>query len=64
MTVRRLRGKQVGPRCSFCPERASWRGVYFTRFACNSHHAELSAEDKRQAIRDSHESEADYAIRY
>lgn len=64
MTVRRLRGKQVGRLCSFCPTRASWRGVYFTRFACNVHHNELKAEDAEQMRRDSYESEADYAIRY
>lgn len=40
------------------------RGCDFTRFACAAHNAELLAEDRAQAIRDSHQSEADYAIRY
>lgn len=64
MTVRRLRAKQRGPRCNHCERRAVYRGCDFTRFACTAHHPELFAEDRAQAIRDSHESEADYAIRY
>jgi len=49
MTVRKLRAKQRGPRCSHCDARAVHRGVNFTRFACDEHLAVLQAEDDRQA---------------
>jgi len=48
MTVRRLRAKQRGPRCSYCTERAIHRGVGFTMFACAEHLDSLTAADRRQ----------------
>jgi hypothetical protein len=54
MTVRRLRSKQHGPSCSYCAERAVWRGVYFTRFACSDHKPQLDHADAEQTARDEH----------
>jgi len=62
MTVLKMRAKQRGPICNFCSQRANWRGVYFTRFACDGHHGLLIDEDERQRIRDSHQSEAEWSI--
>lgn len=63
MTVRKLRAKQRGPQCSYCSERANWRGVYFTRFACDGHHSLLIDDDAVQSVRDSHHSEAEWGLR-
>jgi tRNA(Ile2) C34 agmatinyltransferase TiaS len=52
MSVRLLRAKQRGPKCSTCGERAKWRGVDFTRFACADHEKELRAEDDEQVMRE------------
>jgi tRNA(Ile2) C34 agmatinyltransferase TiaS len=52
VTVRVLRAKQRGPKCSTCGERAKWRGVDFTRFACADHETELRTEDDAQAERE------------
>lgn len=54
MTVRRLRSMQRGPSCSYCAERAVWRGVYFTRYACEGHKPQLVHADRQQAIADDH----------
>lgn len=62
MVVRKLRAKQRGPKCSYCPERANWRGMYFTRFACDGHHGLLIDDDSVQMQRDSHQSEAEWSM--
>lgn len=54
MTVRRLRAKQRGPRCGYCTERAVWRGMGFTLFACAEHETQLRTDDADQARRDEH----------
>ncbi len=46
MTVRRLKTKQLGPKCSFCDEKAVHRGYGFGKFACGSHHQQLSEWDR------------------
>jgi hypothetical protein len=60
MTVRRLRAKQRGPFCSWCKERATHRGVGFTRFACVEHLAELEKADTDQSRLDQHETEGEF----
>lgn len=62
MTVRKLRSKQRGPRCSYCDARAVWRGVYFTKFACDEHKPRLDAADSEQTRRDSVQSDADWIL--
>lgn len=62
MTIRRLRGKQGGPKCSYCTERADWRGVYFTMFACAEHLPKLEGDDSDQAQRDSYQSDAEWSL--
>lgn len=62
MTVRKLRVKQRGHKCSYCSERANWRGVYFTRFACDGHLSALEAEDANQRIRDAYQSDAEWGL--
>lgn len=52
MSVRFLRRKQRGPFCSHCNERAIWRGLGFTRFACASHLPDLNAEQTEQNERE------------
>ena len=64
MTVYRLRAKQRGPVCSYCADRAVLRGCGFTKFSCNSHEHWLRDDDRDQALRDSHQSEADWRIGY
>ena len=60
MTVRVLRAKQRGPNCSYCANKAKWRGVYFTRFACAEHEGLLRTADAEQERRDACHSEADW----
>jgi len=60
--VRRLKGKQVGPRCSYCDVRASWRGYGFGKFACNAHITQLEAWDRRESAEDY--SDAAFYARY
>lgn len=62
MTVRRLRTNQRGPKCSYCPGHASYRGLMFTKFACKQHKPLLEAADADQERRDSYLSEAEYSI--
>lgn len=62
MTVRRLRAKQRCHRCDHCDARATWRGVYFTRFACEDHFGLLDAEDKGQSARDAYQTEAEWSL--
>jgi hypothetical protein len=47
VTVRKLRAKQRGPKCSWCDAKAIQRGFMFSRFACADHAAELAAWDAR-----------------
>lgn len=58
MSVRSLKAKQRGPRCSYCTERAKWRGLMFRRFACSEHHGRLVAEDQEQSRRDAYQTGA------
>lgn len=62
MTVRRLRANQRGPICNHCKARAIWRGVYFTRFACDAHQHDLEREDAGQGARDSRQTEAEWSL--
>lgn len=59
MTVRRLRAKQRGPRCSYCEERAVHRGCYFRMFACSEHLDKLTEDDAAQAAQDSYQTEGE-----
>lgn len=52
MAVRRLKGKQRGPKCSWCAERATHRGFMFGKHACESHMAQLVAWDEREQAPD------------
>ena len=64
MTVRRLTRKQIGPWCDYCPpnerERATYRGVYFTKFACSEHLHFLETDDARHEASDSYQTEAEF----
>jgi hypothetical protein len=62
VSVRRLRAKQRGPRCSYCPSLAKHRGMHFTKFACEDHRSQLVADDEAAAARDSLQSDADWAL--
>lgn len=62
MTVRKLRKKQRGPKCSYCPERAEYRGLMFTKFGCAQHKAALDAEDAAQERRDSYSTDAEFSL--
>jgi hypothetical protein len=62
MTVRRLKGAQLGPWCSYCtaaPFRATHRGLSYTKFACIEHLPMLQAADRKQAQQDSCETEGE-----
>lgn len=52
MAVRKLRSKQFGPECSFCDERAIWRGFMFNKFACAAHRSALVAWDRKATAPD------------
>lgn len=62
MTVRKLRTNRRGPKCSYCPDPASLRGLMFTKFSCKMHKPLLEAADAEQERRDSYVSEAEYSI--
>jgi hypothetical protein len=47
MTIRKLRKKQRGPSCSYCQEKAVYRGCFFTKFSCETHLSDLKADDKK-----------------
>ena len=49
MTVYRLRMKQVGPKCSYCDQRARYRGMMFAKFSCDAHQSELRAWDAKES---------------
>ena len=52
MSVRRLKAKQRGPFCTYCQERAVWRGSMFRKFACNAHEHWLRDDDRRDCADD------------
>jgi hypothetical protein len=62
MTVRKLRKKQQGPKCSFCQNKAVYRGSLFTKFSCEDHVNALSAEDKQCELTDY--SDAQFEAKY
>ena len=45
MTVHKLKSKQRGPECSYCPQQANWRGLAFGKFSCNNHKPKLEVWD-------------------
>ncbi len=46
MAVYPLRPKQRGPRCSYCSEKAVYRGFGFGKFSCATHLPELKQWDR------------------
>lgn len=62
MTVRKLRQNQRGPKCSYCPERAVYRGLMFTKFGCEQHKPMLDKEDAAQEARDSYSTDAEFSL--
>lgn len=62
MTVRLLRKKQRGPRCSYCDLRADYRGLGFTKFACAAHEAKLRTEDQAAWARENDPSDAEWML--
>lgn len=62
MTVRRLRTNQRGPKCSYCRDPATYRGLLFTKFACKQHKSLLAAADAEQERREAYSTEAEYSL--
>lgn len=52
MTVRRLKGKQTGLKCSWCEAKALHRGYGFGKLACAVHLPELTEWDRREQAPD------------
>ncbi|WP_162651587.1 hypothetical protein [Lentilitoribacter sp. Alg239-R112] len=67
MSVLKLRKKQRGPWCSYCESernRAEFRGLGFTKFACQAHIKELYADDTNYENTNLHSTEAENSIGY
>ena len=48
MSVYRLKPKQRHHRCGWCAEKALYRGVWFSKFACEAHRDNLVEVDRTE----------------
>jgi len=60
--MRKLRAKQRGPKCSFCENKATHRSMYFNKYGCADHLAEVQADTDASVASLGHQSEAEFQL--